>query len=90
MFSKKKKFSPFFLNCGTEGERPPLLYCHIQAGIHQINTGTAISKGFFIFIFIFILFYIYIYTHKNIVLNYYLCLVINRLAHIIKATPKIG
>ena len=60
MFSKKKKFSPFFLNCGTEGERPPLLYCHIQAGIHQINTGTAISKGFLFLI----LFYIYIYTQK--------------------------
>ena len=61
MFSKKKKFSPFFLNCGTEGERPPLLYCHIQAGIHQINTGTAISKGF-----LFLFYFIYIYIHTKI------------------------
>ena len=61
MFSKKKKFTFFyfyFLNCGTDGERPPLLYRHIQAGIHQINTGTAISKGF---LFLFLL---YIYTQK--------------------------
>ena len=61
MFSKKKKFSPFFLNCDTEGERPPLLYCHIQAGIHQINTGTAISKGF-----LFLFYFIYIYIHTKI------------------------